>query len=140
MTGEVTIDTIDIWTQYGAFLLKGSFDDLLKQPKRKASLTNNWPELDGLEIDLTAPKYEAKDADLTFMISASSESAWWTRYNAFFTLLKGSGERSLYVKELSKTFLVYYKETVDYSQLTRIKSVNRVAAKVTVKFGIANPS
>lgn len=140
MTGEVTIDTIDIWTTYGAFLLRGSYNDLLKPAKRKASLSNNWPEQNGLEIDLTAPKFEAKDAELTFMITASSESQWWTRYNAFFTLLKGSGQRSLYVRELNTTFLVYYKEVTTYEQLTTIKSVSQVAARYTVKFGIANPA
>lgn len=140
MTGEVTIDTIDIWTQYGAFIVKGGFDDLLKPARRKASLTNNWPEQNGVEIDLTAPRYEAKDADVTFIISASSESAWWARYNAFVSQLQQAGERSLYIKELSKTFAVYYKEAVDYSQLTRIKGTSKVAAKVTIKFGIANPA
>lgn len=140
MTGEVTIDTIDIWTTYGAFLLKGSYDGLMKPAKRKASLTNNWADQNGLDIDLSAPKYEAKEADLNFIISAANETEWWTRYNAFFTLLKGAGERSLFVHELEKTFLVYYIDTVSYSQLTKIKSVNQVAAQFTIKLGIANPA
>ena len=140
MTGEVTIDTIDIWTTFGAFLLTGSYDGLMRPSKRKASLSNNWPEQNGLEIDLTTPSFESKEADLIFILSASSEAQWWTRYNAFFTLLKLAGERSLYVKELDKTFLVYYIETPSYEQLTTIKSVSKVVARFTVKFGIANPA
>ena len=140
MTGAVTIDTIDIWTTYGAFLLQGSYDGLMRPPKRKASLSNNWPEQNGLEIDLAAPKYESKEADLSFILSASGEAEWWTRYDAFFTLLKLPGERSLFVKELDKTFLVYYIEVASYEQLTTIKSVSKVVARFTVKFGIANPA
>jgi hypothetical protein len=140
MTGEVTIDTIDIWTTYGAFLLPGSYNGLLQPSKRKASLSNNWPEENGLEIDLATAKYEAKEVDLSFILSASNETEWWTRYNAFFTLLKASGERSLYVTELNQTFLVYYIEVSNYEQLTRIKVVNKVVARFTVKFGIANPA
>ena len=140
MTGEVTIDTIDIWTAHGAILLRGSYNDLLKPARRKASLSNNWPEQNGLEIDLAEPKYEAKDVDLTFMITASDESIWWTRYNAFFTLLKGSGQRSLYIRELGTTFLVYYKEVTTCEQLTTFKSTSLVASRYTVRFGIANPA
>lgn len=140
MTGEVTIDTIDIWTTYGTFLLHGSYDGLMRPPKRKVSLSNNWPEQNGIEIDLTVPKYESKEAELSFILSASSEAEWWTRYNAFFTLLKLSGERSLFVKELNKTFLVYYIEVTSYEQITTIKSVSKVVSRFTVKFGIANPA
>ena len=140
MTGEVTIDTIDIWTTHGAFLLQGSYDGLMRPPKRKASLSNNWPEQNGLEIDLTIPRYESKEAELSFILSASSETEWWTRYDAFFTLLKSPGERSVFVKELNKTFLVYYIETPTYVQLTTIKSVSKVVARFTIKFGIANPA
>jgi len=140
MTSEVTIDTIDAWTIYGVFLLQGSYDSLMRPAKRKTSLSNNWPEQNGLEIDLTVPKYESKEAELSFILSASSETEWWTRYNAFFTLLKSPGERSLFVKELNKTFLVYYIETSSYEQLTTIKSVSKVVARFTVKFGIANPA
>ena len=140
MTGDVTIDTIDIWTTYGAFLLKGSYDSLMRPAKRKASLSNNWPEENGLEIDLTVPKFEAKDADLSFILSASNETEWWTRYNAFFALLKTAGERSLYVAELNKTVMIYYQEVTSYEQLTVIKNVSKVAARFTIRFGIANPA
>jgi hypothetical protein len=139
MTGEVTIDTIDIWTQFGAFLLKGSYNGLMQPPRRKVSLSNNWPEQNGLEIDLAAPKYEAKEADLSFILSAYSEAEWWTRYNAFFTLLKLGGERSLFVAALNKTFAVHYKEVSSYEQLTKVTGTNQVIARYTVKFGIANP-
>src|ERR1035437_8452547 len=139
MTGEVIIDTIDIWTTYGAFMLKGSYDSFMKPAKRKVSLSNNWPEQNGLDIDLTDPKYEAKEVEPSFILSASSETEWWTRYNAFFALLKLAGERSFYVRELNKTFLIYYIETPTYVQLTKIKSVNQVVAQFTIKFGIANP-
>jgi len=136
MTGEVTIDTIDIWTTYGAFLLKGSYDALMKLPKRKESLNNNWPDQNGLDIDLTDPHYEVLEADLSFIVSASSEAQWWTRYNALRTLLLSSGLRTIYVRELSKTFHAFYKDTVTYEQLTTIKRVNKVVARCVLKFSI----
>jgi len=140
MTGEVTIDSVDIWTTYGAFLLKGSYDSLMRPPKRKVSLSNNWPEQNGLEIDLTLPRYESKEVELSFILSAGNEAQWWTRYNAFFAALMATGERSLFVHELEKTFLVYYIETTSYEQLTTIKAVSKVVARFTVKLGIANPA
>ena len=139
MTGQVIIDTVDIWTSYGAFLLNGSYDGLLMPAKRKASINNNWTDQNGLDIDLDSPKYESKEAELSFILSASNETEWWNRYNAFFTLLKSAGERSLFVKELNKTFLVYYIETTTYEQLTTIKAVSKVVSRFTIKVGIANP-
>jgi hypothetical protein len=140
MTGELTIDTIDIWTTYGAFLLKGGYNELMRPSKRKASLSNSWPEQDGIEVDLSAPKFEDKDVDLSFILSASSEAEWWTRYNAFFALLKGAGTRSMYVKELNKTILLYYKEAPSYEQLTKIKGTSTVAARFTIKFCVPSPA
>ena len=134
MTGEVTIDSIDVWTTFGAFLLKGSYDALLKPAKRKDSLKSNWPEQNGIDIDLSDPHYEAKEAELLFMISASGESEWWTRYDAFFALIMSAGERSIYVKELSRTFHGYYLETPSYEQLTTVKIMNTVVAKCSIKF------
>jgi hypothetical protein len=139
MTGEVFIDNNDIWTAYGMILLAGSYNDLLKPSKRKASLSNNWQDENGLEIDLTDPKYEAKTVGLSFILSADSEAEWWNRYNVFFALIKGSGEHSLYIKELSQIYQVYYIEVTSFEQITRIKTVNKVVAKFTISFGIANP-
>lgn len=43
----MTIDGKDLYTEWGCKLLEGSFDDLLKYPKRKAVKYNNWAEADG---------------------------------------------------------------------------------------------
>ena len=40
----MTIDGKDVYTEWGCKLLEGSFDDLLKYPKRKAVKYNNWAE------------------------------------------------------------------------------------------------
>ena len=37
----MTIDGKDVYTEWGCKLLEGSFDDLLKYPKRKAVKYNN---------------------------------------------------------------------------------------------------
>ena len=46
----MTIDGKDVYTEWGCKLLEGSFDDLLKYPKRKAVKYNNWAEADGIVL------------------------------------------------------------------------------------------
>ena len=51
----MTIDGKDVYTEWGCKLLEGSFDDLLKYPKRKAVKYDNWAEADGIDPDLSVP-------------------------------------------------------------------------------------
>ena len=56
----MTIDGKDVYTEWGCKLLEGSFDDLLKYPKRKAVKYNNWAEADGIDPDLSVVEFEPK--------------------------------------------------------------------------------
>ena len=53
----MTIDGKDLYTEWGCKLLEGSFDDLLKYPKRKAVKYNNWAEADGIDPDLSVVEF-----------------------------------------------------------------------------------
>ena len=48
----MTIDRKNI-NEWGCTLLEGSFDDLLKYPKRKAVTTRDWAESNGIVPDLS---------------------------------------------------------------------------------------
>jgi hypothetical protein len=136
MAANVLIDQHDIYAEYGVILLRGSYDGLLQPPKRKTSLSNNWQDEDGLDIDLTEPHWEEKDVDLKFLLVAPDETTWWANYTNFFALVQQFGRRVLQVSELKMSFDFYYKEVDNYTQLTTITNTKLIAAQFTLKVGI----
>lgn len=136
MIATVFVDGNDLYAQFGIVLLRGSYDSLLRPPKRKVSLTNNWQDQNGLDIDLTVPFWEEKEVELKFLMTATCETMWWAQYNAFFALIQAPLRHVLRIEELNMSFSFYYKEVTNYTQLTAIKDRTLVAAQFTVKIGI----
>lgn len=62
----MTIDGKNI-NEWGCTLLEGSFDDLLKYPKRKAVTTRDWAESNGIVPDLSEVEFEARTIKLSFL-------------------------------------------------------------------------
>jgi len=83
MTGEFHINGIDIFDTYGVFVTKEGFNDLLSYPALKKVDTNDWPEEDGLEADLTLPVLEGRDFVISFGFVGSEAD-----FNGFCALLE----------------------------------------------------
>lgn len=60
----MTIDRKNI-NEWGCTLLEGSFDDLLKYPKRKAVTTRDWAESNGIVPDLSEVERKGVRASLS---------------------------------------------------------------------------
>lgn len=93
----MTIDGKNIYTEYGCTLLEGSFDDLLKYPKRKAVKYNNWAEADGIDPDLSVVEFEPRKVKHTFLMEAGTIEQFWTRYRKLVTDLSAPGYRTFEV-------------------------------------------
>ena len=89
----MTIDGKDIYTEWGCKLLEGSFDDLLKYPKRKAVKYNNWAEADGIDPDLSVVEFEPKTVKLKFLMKAETLEQFWSGYRKFVADLSAPGYR-----------------------------------------------
>ena len=90
----MTIDGIHIAT-YGLTLLRGSFDSLLKYPKRKAVAYNNWAERDGIEPDVCSVEFEPKKIQLSFSMLTDSLSSFEASHTSFYDLLSAPGSRHI---------------------------------------------
>lgn len=66
MIGAFYIDGIDIYAKYGVVITDGGYNDLLRFPALKDPEVNDWPEEDGIEVDLDAPALEAKEVQISF--------------------------------------------------------------------------
>lgn len=81
----MTIDGINILSTYGCFLGQGAYGPLASAPALKPFETNDWPDEDGIEPDLSAPVLDSRELSLPFfggnmdsLISLLSNGAYHT--------------------------------------------------------------
>ncbi len=67
MKDNCYIDGVSTWDRYGVWITKGGYNDLLVYPSLKEPAFNDWPEEDGIEVDLSAPKLSDKTVTITFL-------------------------------------------------------------------------
>lgn len=72
MNNRVYIDGIDIQQRFGVVVPSGGFDELFLFPPLKEPKKNNWPEHDGIEVDLENPVLNAKEIAVTFVFADHS--------------------------------------------------------------------
>lgn len=114
MTGAFYIDDVDIYTRFGVIITAGGYNDLLCFPSMKEPDKNDWPEENGIEVDLTTTALEAKDVVISFD-SIRSET------NDFIHFISQPGYHTLRITELNKKWrirLLTHTDHKDYSRAT----------------------
>ena len=127
LTGYVTINGKDVWTEYFAFLCEDKMDDnfnfeeLQKPLEMKEYTTVEFRERDGEELpdELPSPRYKARDVTLYIAVYASTLSEYNIRRAAFMEAIR-AGWVNLKVKELPATYRFYYKGTTDSKIITDV--------------------
>lgn len=109
MNGKWYIDGYDIVLTAGAYILKGSYNEILSPPVPKKRLEHDYGDKHGLDVDKeTELVYEAKRFKLNIAIKASSSSDFWQKYSSFFSMVDKESEFSLYVYDLGVTLKLLY--------------------------------
>ena len=106
MTGRLTIDNVDVWTTYGAWLSDQGVNELLSWPESKAIDTVSWAENDGVEADLSDLKLAAREFNITFYMRNHP-----TDVNAFYKFLAGSIYRTWSIASLGRSYTLRYVNT-----------------------------
>lgn len=109
MSGKILMDTVDIYTTYGVFAIRGSLNDLVKMPDLKAPSSFDWVTSDGDDVDLRSRKVAGSDISLTFLLSGLTSSDMFDKRDALFLALKADGWRTIYFNTLGRAFQMYYK-------------------------------
>ena len=142
--GKLYINHLEAYATYGVFLANdrgGTYDNLsalMTPPPVKKYTTVDYRERDGEEVDVTLPRYEARDVSLRFAMVAESELDFRTRYKAFVDVLR-SGTLNVRVTETGKTYRLYYQSCPGMVMRTRLRTTGRLAAMWTVKFREPKP-
>lgn len=135
MTNKFKINTVDIYTTYGATILKGSYADLLMPAKPRKRLEHEYTDQNGVKVDKISPlTFEPKRFSMRFAIKASSDTEFWSRYNAFFAAVAVKTYISLWIYDLNATYTLYYEGCTKVEKLTRIAGSNFVYAVFDIQF------
>lgn len=149
LDGLVTINGIDIWKEYGAFLTeekKGGRENLtaiMTPSKVKSHVGVNIREHDGTKYsDKLDVKNEEREVTLHFAIFAPTVTEWQNRYRAFITMLKKGEDGWLTFKfpQLNLTMRMFYQSCPGYKPLTYIWSEGVQASRFKVTFKEPEPS
>lgn len=129
--GFYSLDGQDMWTTYGVFIEKGS-DEFLVPPERKEGITHDWFDQNGIDIDVSSPAFKQRDFTIQCALIADNEADFWAKYEAFMSKLMSPGTRTLFIKEFERDFSVIYMKCNNFTRFTRLKTVNKIAAKFTI--------
>lgn len=67
MRDNCYIDGISTRSRFGVWVTKGGYSDLLTFPALVDPDKNDWPEEDGIEVDLSDPRLQGKDITVSFL-------------------------------------------------------------------------
>ncbi len=98
MTGDLLIDDIDVYTSFGVFIVDGGYKDIVQFAELKETESNDWPEEDGIEVDLSAPVLKARDVKIDF---ACNDNDY---IGAFMALLQDGSAHEFQFVEIDKTY------------------------------------
>lgn len=136
--GAYILNGKDLFGVFGTTVQSGS-GSFLSFPERKGSLQHNWSDQDGLDIDLTSPKFEARDFRLQCTLISDARDDFWNKYNGLFTELSTMGTHQLYVEDLDKTYTLFYKSQTNLKKLTRLNSTSQIGVSFDLIFGETDP-
>lgn len=66
MTGELYIDGVDAFVEYGVFVRNAGYNGLLELAPLKKTDSNDWPEEDGIEADLSDTVLDSREFSISF--------------------------------------------------------------------------
>lgn len=82
MTGDLYIDSTDVYTAYGVGVRDGGYASVACFPALKAYANNDWQEEHGIEADLSAPALARQDITLNMHCDSGTDA-----FRAFIAML-----------------------------------------------------
>ena len=98
MTGRFYIDGKDAYNEFGIFIAEGGYNELLSYAPLKAGESNDWPEEDGQEFDLSAPALDTRELVLKFAAHRVQ------RVGAFVELLSDHAYHTFDFRSIGRTY------------------------------------
>lgn len=143
MQGYFFLDGMDLYLNFGVIIELGEAE-ALKYPPLKDPPKHDWLDQHGVEVDLTAPRFNERPITLRCALLAPDEAAFLERRDKFITQLMKTGLHRLEFKtHPGRQYFVYYKTTEAWSQniaLTGSTYAGLIGQKFTLTLVEPDPS
>ena len=117
LSGYWFLDGIDVWKNFAIAIEKGT-SDTLRYPAFKPPISHDWPDQNGIDVDLTKKFFKEREVTLQCRLVAYTESEFWLKHNAFIQLWAKPGLRRLSIKSHGgRSYYVYYQDCSNYKQI-----------------------
>lgn len=111
------IDNIDIYERFGVVIKSGGYKDLLTFPALKDPEANDWPEEDGVEVDLDLPVLQIKTVTIPFMATKPTVDA-----NEFISFVCKPGKHTIHIPCLDKSWILRVHSQSEYTIKPQVTS------------------
>lgn len=135
MVGQASINGQDLWSTWKARLQRGTIGALLESPTMKPYTTNTSRLIDGVEIDVSNPRVEARELELHIVIRGTTQTEYINNILSFESTLKSGPLRLVYSAIPNTVFNIVY--TSPGGQFGRY---GRNAGKFVYRFLEPNPA
>lgn len=132
------IDDLNLYGVYGV-IIEAGLKTLLQDPDLKDPETQEWPEQNGIEVDLTERYYKARTVSLDVALIADTQDEYFSKYTALMAVLRSPGLRQLYLKRIDRSFFIYFVKSSNMTLITKFKG-GKIGTKFTLEFVEPNPS
>lgn len=133
MTGKYIINGNDAYTVFGLVFNPGTYQELLKLPKRKEGYAKNWTDENGTERDVNSIYFESRVLSLPITILAKSEVEFYSKYNALKSFLFTTGYFNFDVVDMNKRFKFLYQDMTSFTKLTQIRGSTNIGCEFTLQ-------
>ncbi len=139
MTTRWKINTVDIYTAYGAAIKQGSYLDIMSPPVPRKRLEHDYIDANGSDVDtVSALTYEPRRYALKILITGANYAGYWANYNALLAVLAVPGTFALYIKDIGITVNLLYEGMKCVSKPRSLRS-GRIAVEYEVSVFEPNP-
>ena len=98
MIGELYVDGVDVYANYGICIAEGGYNGIISYPPLKKVETNDWPEEDGVDMNLSSPALDTRDFPIAFISHAKA------RTGAFFELISDKAYHTFKFRSLDREY------------------------------------
>jgi hypothetical protein len=98
MNGKLYIDGRDAYASFGIWITNRGYEGIAGYPPLKAIETNDWPEEDGIEPDLSCPTLASREFTLTFAAHGD------IRTGLFLDLLSDGAYHTFDIAEIGRSY------------------------------------
>lgn len=126
LTGRLYIDGNDAYLQYGAYVVKDGWNELIAFPPLKSVTANDWHEMDGVEADLSAPVLNTREVQL--------KMAYDGLYGRFVALIERLSDGAYHTFEAVSIGRTYRLRLSSVPNLKEVRTLGTLTLKLADDF------